>query len=322
MARPRVDVVVPFRGGAKGLRELRTRLRRLALRPGDSLTVVDNSPGGARGRPASDGEAIVIHATELATPGFARNRGAARGDAEWLVFFDADTLPAPDLLDRYFDAPPGDRTGLLAGGVVDEAVPAGGPPVARYAYLRRFMSQADTLRFGEWGYPKTANAACRRSAFAAVGGFRGNIRAGEDADLTFRLRAAGWAVERREGAAVVHRSRQTVPGFTVQKLCHGSGAAWLDREYPGAFPARRRAGLIWWGVRHAATGLRAAARSRDRDGALWALLDPLELIAHELGRSLPNERPLSARSLWRHLLLLRGPPGAERLREAGPGRAP
>ncbi len=153
-----------------------------------------------------------------------------------------------------------------------------------------------------------------------MGGFRDEIRAGEDADLTFRLRAAGWEVEQREGASVVHRNRQTVAAFVSQKLCHGSGAAWLNREYPGAFPARRLPGLVWWGVRHAARGLRSAARSRSRDDALWAVLDPVELIAHEVGRSLPNERPLSVRRVLAQVSPLRGEPEPERMRDSGPDR--
>lgn len=287
MARPAADVVVPFRGGPAELEEVRARLGRLELRPGDSVLVVDNTPG-RRASPA--GDVPVISATERRTPGYARNRGAAGGSAPWLVFIDADVVPATDLLDRYFEPLPADGTGLLAGGIADEPVPPGGPPAARYAYIREFMSQEDTLRFGEWGFPKTANAAVRRSAFEAVGGFSDEARAAEDADLTFRLKAEGWAVERREHARVVHLNRQTVRGFVLQKLNHGAGGAWLEKRHPGSSPHRRLPGLLWWGLRSSSTGLVRAARARDRDAALWALFEPLELIVHELGRWLPNER--------------------------------
>jgi mycofactocin glycosyltransferase len=287
-----VDVVVPFRGDRAQLAELRGRLSDLGLQRGDSLLIVDNTPGGE----SVEG---VLHAADRRTPGFARNRGVARGTAEWLVFLDADVVPRPDLLDRYFEPPPADRTALLAGGVVDEPVPADGPAAARYAYIRELMSQEDTFRFGSWGFPKTANAACRRTAFEAVGGFREDIRSAEDADLSYRLRAAGWQLERREAAVVVHRNRRTVRGFVYQKAVHGAGAAWLGSEYPGVFPARRRPGLVWWGVRTAVRGLLGAARHRDRDRALRAIFDPLEQLTHEFGRSLPNERPLPGR--WRLL---------------------
>lgn len=282
-----MDVVVPFRGPPAQLQDLQARLERLELEPGDTLVVVDNTPEPAG---SGDGRVTVIQDSGLATPGFARNRGAAAGSAEWLLFLDADVVPPPDLLDRYFDPPPRERSGLVAGGMADEPVPPGGRAAARYAYLRELMSQEDSFQFGDWGFPKAANAACRRAAFEAVGGFREELRAGEDADFTYRLRNAGWEVERRESATVVHRSRQTVRGFVVQKALHGSGGAWLARHYPGVFPARRRPGLVWWGLRTAVKGLASAARSRDRDKAIWAVFEPLEHIAFEFGRSLPNER--------------------------------
>jgi len=280
--------VVPFRGVPAQLVELQATLAALELRDGDSLVIVDNTPG-ASPLAAGTRAAPVLAAAGIAAPGYARNRGAQQGEADWLVFIDADTVPPPDLLDRYFDPPPAQTTALLAGGVRDEAVSREASPAARYAHIRGIMGQDNTFRFGEWSFAQTANAACRRAAFEAVGGFREDVRAGEDADLTFRLRAAGWEVERREGAAVVHRSRQSVRGFVRQKLGHGAGAAWLAHEWPGAFPARRLPGLAWWGARRAARGLVAAAVRRDRDRMLWAIFEPLEHLSYEVGRSLSNE---------------------------------
>ncbi len=281
--RPNVDVVVPFRGDEAGLRELTARLQVLELGERDSLVVVDNTPGVQR--------AGTLHAPEVQTPAYARNRGAAVGRAEWLVFIDADTAPQADLLDRYFDTPPQERTALLAGGVIDEPVPRGAPAVARYAHLRGFMHQDKTLVWGEWAFPQTANAACRREAFEAVGGFTEDIRAAEDADLTYRLRAAGWEVERREPAAVVHLSRTSARGFVRQRMLHGAGGAWLNRRYPGSVPAKRWPGLLWWSARTTAKGLVQAAIARDRDRAVMALFEPLDNVVYELGRRRGNEPP-------------------------------
>jgi hypothetical protein len=259
----------------------------LELRPGDTLLVVDNTPGSL----SYNGTAVsVLHAAERPTPAFARNRGAAQGSAEWLVFLDADTSPSPELLDRYFDPPPGERTALLGGGVVDQPIPPDGPAIARYSYLRGVMSQERTFGFCEWGYPKSANIACRRSAFEAVGGFREEIRAAEDADLTYRLRAAGWTVERRERASVVHMSRRTFRGLVSQQLVWGAGGAWLERTHPGSVPLISGPRMVRWGMAGAARGLARLCRP-DRDAVLYALLRPVEAAAWELGRLLSNERP-------------------------------
>ena len=301
VTRPAVDVIVPFKGSPEALADLRKRLAALSLRPDDSVVVVDNTPRSEAPVPG-DGEVAVLHADALPTPAFARNAGVARGDAEWLVFCDADTQAPPDLLDRYFEPPPAAQTGLVGGGVIDEPAPEGASPVARYAHIRSVMSQEATFDFGDrWGYPKTANVACRRVAFEEVGGFREGIRAAEDADLTYRLRAAGWEVERREAAAVVHASRTTLRGLVVQQALWGAGGAWVHRMYPGAVPLVGKPGLLRWAATTTLGGLRAAVRRRDRDAALLALLRPLEALAWEIGRLLPNERPVPESSLWRRL---------------------
>ena len=286
-----MDVVVPFRGRAADLEELREHLARLRLGPRDSVLIVDNTPGRAASYASGDGRVPILHAVDRKTPGFARNRGAARGRAAWLVFLDADVVPLAGLLDRYFDPPPAERTALVAGGVMDEEVPPDASAAQRHSYVSQAMSQDNTFGYGTWSFPQTANVACRRRAFEEVGGFREDIRAGEDADLAFRLRAAGWEIERREPAAVVHRSRRSVSGYLRQKALHGAGAGWVASRYPGAFPPRRRPGLVWWAARTAVKGVLAAAPSRNRDLALRSVLEPLAQLAFEFGRSLPNERP-------------------------------
>lgn len=276
-----MDVVVPFHGTPADLEALASRLARLELSSGDTLLIVNNTPARA-GVPAT---VPVLAASERATPGYARNRGAERGSAEWLVFLDADTEPSTDLLNRYFDPPPAADTVLLAGGIEDEAVPADAPGPARYAYLRHTLSQDRSLgREDRFAFAQAANIACRRSAFEAVGGFREDIRAAEDADLSYRLKAAGGSIERRERASVIHHSRRELRAFLAQAWLHGAGSAWLDRNYPGAFPARRRPGLLWWAARTGARGLAHAAVSRDRDALTTGLYEPLWELAFEFGR--------------------------------------
>ena len=295
--RPQVDVVVPFAGTLAQLETVCDRLGALDLGPGDSLLLVDNTPGPEDRPGAASAATRVLRAAGSQTPGFARNVGAAQGGADWLVFIDADTVPVPDLLDRYFDPPPAPRTALIGGGVLDEEVPPDAPLAARYAYLRRLMSQEQTLNLGRWGFPKSVNVACRRAAFEAVGGFREDIRAGEDADFTYRLKGAGWEVEQREDAAVVHLSRRTVRGLIEQQALWGAGAGWLGRNYPGSMPLIRDHDSVWRVLGEPLMAL-VSTRLQDRDTAIYALLRPIEAFTRRLGRLLPNDESRRPRG-WR-----------------------
>ena len=66
--------MLPFRGSDEALARVAERVSGLALRPGDSVTVVDNRPGAAAG-PRGLGDVAVLGAAERQTSYFARNRG-------------------------------------------------------------------------------------------------------------------------------------------------------------------------------------------------------------------------------------------------------
>lgn len=264
---------------------------KLQLRDGDSVTIVDNRPGRGPDAqpPGGDSPWLVVDGRSLSSY-FARNRGAESGSGEWIVFIDADVVAPADLLDSYFATPVHEDVAVLAGGVQDESAAAGSwrHPAARYVQLKAAMGQQNTMR-GSWAYAQTANCAVRRAAFASVGGFDAGVRSGADADLCFRLRAAGWTLQSREGARVVHRSRALLRPLLRQRARHGSGAAWLNRRYPGSFPRRAYVGMLAWSAKQAARLLSALLVRRDCDRAIILGGDVATGWAFELGRLLPND---------------------------------
>jgi GT2 family glycosyltransferase len=216
----------------------------------------------------------------------ARNRGASAGRAPWLLFLDADVEWSSALLDAYFVPEPDERTAVLGGVIHDAPLPGDrrATPAERYAVAKGAMHDSNTLDRSP-PYAQTANCLVRRVAFDGVGGFADDVRSGGDADLCFRLQTAGWRIERRTGAGVVHRNRRRLMALLAQKARHGSGAAWIERRHPGTFPRRRLRGLAAWSVR---TLLAARRGELQPFGVVEATVDVLALWAFELGRLRPN----------------------------------
>jgi GT2 family glycosyltransferase len=283
--RPSVDVVVPFKGSAESLEGLVERLTQIRLSAGDTVTIADNRPDGAHveGRDS----VRVVRVPDRQSSYHARNRGAALGRAPWLLFIDGDVRAPADLLDRYFAQPADERAAVLAGGVQDEEASGDASPVARFTALQGSMGQHNTLDLPGWGYAQTANCAIRRTAFEAVGGFEGSVRSGGDADICFRLRDAGWKLERREGATVLHSNRTSLRKLLRQRARHGAGVEWLAQRYPGSFARKRRLGLAKWALLSLGRAPIDAVRGR-RDDALVHAIEPLTVWAYELGRMMSN----------------------------------
>jgi glycosyltransferase involved in cell wall biosynthesis len=302
--RPAVGVVVPFRGDRSAALQMLAALERLQLRDGDELIIADNTADGVvaaelaaahrtipsvstRGSyapPNQDGRnqtpkvvrPRIVHAARESSSYHARNAGARAAGGEWLLFMDADCVPAPDLLDAHLAPAPGDRVGALAGTIAGATDQTG--LIARYTRSRRFFDQHQGLHTKAGG-AATANLMVRREAFEGVGGFVEGIRSGGDVELSWRLQAAGWELNQRPGAVVEHRHREGLMGLMAAIARYGAGSRWLNERHPGSSPrwplSRALAGAL-------ADALANGARGR-REAATFRAIDGLGLIAHNAG---------------------------------------
>jgi GT2 family glycosyltransferase len=280
--RPPVSVVVPFLGPREEAVRLLARLARLRTRADDELIVADNTTRGVVACVA--GEPVrVARATAERSSYHARNVGARGAANGWLLFMDADCVPAPGLLDAYFAEPLSEGSGAISGLIVGDPTQRGLLP--RYARSRNFLS----VDHGLLGHDatQTGNVLVRRAAFETVGGFEEGIRSGGDIDLSRRLGTAGWVVEHRPAAVVAHRHRDSLPAFMGMVARYGAGARWLNERYPGSSP---RWPLVR-GLRDAARDTAALAIRGRLESALFRVVDGLGLIAHNFGYRASNRAP-------------------------------
>jgi GT2 family glycosyltransferase len=279
--RPSVSVIVPFAGTPAELTSLLGDLGTIIRGPQDEVIVVDNRRAGAPSPepPPRDGIRVQV-GNLLPGPAYARNCGAEAATGEWLLFIDADTHPDSGLLDAYFEPMPRASTAVLAGAIVDIAQRP--TLMARHDVARGRMGQNMTLRRRGTPYAQTANCAVRREAFQDVGGFDEQGR-GEDADLCFRLARAGWELEDRPRARVEHRAKESFSAWLSQQLRHAGSAAWLNRRWPGEFPAP---GMRFLANRTLHLGREAVVSlmRRDTERAGFAALDLIRIYAFQFGR--------------------------------------
>jgi glycosyltransferase involved in cell wall biosynthesis len=229
MTRPPVSVVVPFAGDEAAARAAVATLVGLSIAPGDELILADNS-----GTATAVAGVQLVRASGERSPAHARNTGAQHASGEWILFLDADCVPAPTLLEDYFASAVAADVGALAG----EVVPAPGASTlaARYATERSFLEQAAHLSHPYLPRAVAANLMVRRTAFEQVGGFLEGVRAAEDTDFSWRLQHAGWRLELRSDARVEHMYRTTLRELRRQWRGYAAGRAWLGRRYDGFTP--------------------------------------------------------------------------------------
>ena len=154
------------------------------------------------GRITSDNFVQFIETEGPKPPAFSRNRGlfAARGDI--VCFTDDDCLPHPHWLAKLADAYSDPEVKVVGGGV---QFPAKG----YWARCDALASVYEYLDFRKPGLRRqlpSMNLSVRRKALSKLGGFDENypFASGEDAELSMRLRRAGYQLYFTPDALVYH----------------------------------------------------------------------------------------------------------------------
>lgn len=200
---PRFAVIVPTYNAERHIDDCLASLEKLATPEGGyRVLVVD---GGSTDGTVAIAQEREVHILEAAGTGVAeaRNRAAAETEAEVLVFVDADCRAPAELLTA---AEPH---------LADEgAVGAFYEPTPDQGWIARTWLAVERKPAGPVGWVPAGTMAVPRAVFAAVDGFREDLRASEDVDLCRRLRAAGYTVHHEPAMACQHLGQpDTIGGF-------------------------------------------------------------------------------------------------------------
>ncbi|MBI1290851.1 glycosyltransferase [bacterium] len=252
-----------------------------------SLLVVDNGSTDATGEIARSFGATVI---DHAIPGVAgaRQRAWQEAGTEVVAFLDSDCEPPGDWLARAVPRLLEDEKLAAVGAKL-----ADGPPstLAEEHIAAQGVLNTDYLWMGSkrhFPFVVTAALVLRRAALERVGGFDESFgrMGGEDCDLCFRFREAGYKLDYMPEIRVIHHHRASVRGMMRQVFWYGQGSV--------AVLARWHHRLGWWARFEVKPPLRlvkalletpiALLVERDRYRRVSPALRVLDSLAYMAGR--------------------------------------
>lgn len=177
--------------------------------------------------------AISYFTKENGGPGAARNFGAEKASAPWLIILDSDVI----LPQGYFSAVEAELEAKDsdAFGGPDRAHPDFTPVQKAINYSMTSFFTTGGIRGGKVKmdkfYPRSFNLGIKAGAFKALKGFS-NMRFGEDIDLSIRIFKAGYRCRLFPQAWVWHKRRTDLKKFFKQ--VHNSGIARINlyKKYP------------------------------------------------------------------------------------------
>lgn len=207
---PTLSVIVPSRNEAGTVRACLEALMSQTVHDYEVLLVDSGSTDGTL-EIAREHDVRIVQ-DGLNGPSGARNLGIAAARGDLLAFTDADCVPEKDWLERMIE-------------VFDERPQAGGVGGALRMPRTTFLGRLEdaSARVNYRGVI-TSNAAYRRDVLETVGGFDEALCCGEDWDLAWRARDAGYEVFHDRRPVVTHdppELKQSVLAFLQKELWYG-----------------------------------------------------------------------------------------------------
>jgi mycofactocin system glycosyltransferase len=230
---PLVSIIIPVRDQPGDLGECLHSLSQIDY-PEDQLEIIvvdDGSKKDVSEIITSDSIKFIREDKSLG-PAAGRNTGATYASGDVLAFLDADCIAGRDWLRElvpFFNAA---GVGAVGGFVAGHY---------RLSSLDRYEAVASSLNLGggiliegesaSSFYVPTANLLVAHEAFRAAGGFRAEMRVGEDVDFCWRLRSLGHTLLYAPFGSVAHKHRNRLGRMMKRRAEYGASEAPLYRTH-------------------------------------------------------------------------------------------
>lgn len=311
-----VSLVIPGRNCGRTIDACLGAVTRILQAPGSPLLEVIFVNDGSTDDTAERAARYPVTVLEGGGrgPGAARNLGwrAARGALIWFV--DSDCTAAPDALERLL--PHLDDPGVAA---VSGTYGNANPHSMLACMIHEEVVQRHLAMDEEVDFLATFNVLYRRSVLEALDGFDERYLKAQDAELSFRARAAGHRLRFEGGSTVDHDHEQRLRSYLRTQRQQGYWRVWLHLEHPGHGARNSYSSLLDHAQPVLAMGLLASLACLAIPLVRWVPAIPLVLLLAAqipmtagLVRRLRDPRyllfaPMSAiRAVWRGVGMTHG----------------
>ena len=216
---PRVTVVVPVLDAMEFLPQTAPTIVAAARHAGGvEVTFVDNGSTDASieflAKLAADD--VTVLRFRRRSIGAVRNFGASKARGDYLSFIDADCSIADDYFDNAVEVL---RQTRAAATGCEVQIPPRAHWIAATWHRMHYIGRDRDVH-----YLNSANFFITRAAFERVGGFREDLRTGEDAEIGQRLIESGFRIRESTRVGAIHLGNPTsLRDFYRRTLWHGLG---------------------------------------------------------------------------------------------------
>ena len=231
---PLISVIVPVRNRPTEIEACLRALQQLRY-PRERLEIIVVDDASQDTTPEVISRFPVKHMTlnEHKQASYCRNLAARESKGEIVAFVDSDCRVHPDWLSELVTCFR-DRSLAAVGGLVDSEL--------EESALDRYEKVKSSLHLGfrprrssgnePFFYLPSCNLLVKRRPFLKLGGFREDLHVGEDVDLSWRLRDAGYQIEYRPFGVVYHKHRNRLKAFCIRRFEYGTSEPILQQLHP------------------------------------------------------------------------------------------